>query len=277
MKTTTELKGENRINAFRKIAKQLALRMSSYEGVVGILFLGGLVRGFVDKFSDIDILVLLGARNHRLRKQLYDLGSATQRRFGTDVDLEAHFIEDFKKQRWGEIDKWEFSKVEIVYDPEGKVKEILEDKLRLPRDFWVKRVAECSEYLKWYCCPTRDDIGTIAEMWVERGDLLSAHYCLNYAVDLMVKIMFALNQEHLPAPKWRIFYSCSLKWQPKNYKRFIKAAMRTKTFSEEDLNLRLKALRKIWQSTTPAIEQQTGLTLDELSKYFVERVLGIRV
>jgi len=277
MRLAAELKGENRIKTFRRIARNLTSKISSYKGVAGIVFIGGLVRGFADKFSDVDIVVLLTERDEHLRKQLYDLSTSTQERLGIDIDLEAHFLEDFKKQKWDEFDRWEFSRAEIVYDPEGVVKGVFEEKLRLPDDFWTKRVAACAEHLKWYCCPPRDDVGTIAESWVERGDLLSAHYCLNYGVDMIVRLMFALNKEHLPAPKWGLFYSYNLKWQPEGYQKLIRDAMKIESFSTEDFNLRLKAIRDIWHSILPKIEDETGLTTDQLSKYYVEKILGIRI
>lgn len=233
------------------------------------------MRGFADKFSDIDIIVLIAGKNKVLREQLRALGSSTTRRFGIDVDMEARFFEDFRRQRWDEIDRWEFSKAEVVFDPGGIVKELLKQKLKVPKDFWVKRVAECAEYLKWYCCPPSEGVATVAEAWVDRGDLLSAHYCLNYAVDLMLELMFALNKEHLPAPKWRLFYSCSLKWLPKDYRRLIEEAMKTEEFTMEEFDRRLKAIHKIWASTLPKIRAVTGLSMDQLSKYFVEKILHL--
>jgi len=272
-----ELRGENRIKTFRQIARELTSEISNHKDVVGICFLGGLVRGFADKFSDVDIVVLLATKNQPLRKELYDLSSAMQKRFNTDIDLNVHFLEDFRKQKWDEIDRWEFSNAEIVYDPEGTIKKVLKEKLKLPKDFWIKRVVECAEYLKWYCCPPRPDVGTIAESWLERGDLSSAHYCLNYAVDLIVRMTFALSKEHLPAPKWQLFYSYNLEWQPRNYRKLITDAMKIKSFSMEDFNRRLIAIREIWRGIVPKIEDETGLTMDQLSIYYVENILGIRI
>ena len=85
--------------------------------------------------------------------KIYDLGLKEGERFGIEVDLEVYFLREFKKQEWDEIDKWEYSKAEIVYDPEGEIRKIFEEKLKVPKDFWIKRIAVCSEYLKWYCCP----------------------------------------------------------------------------------------------------------------------------
>jgi hypothetical protein len=52
--------------------------------------------------------------------------------------------------------------------------------------------------------------------------LISAYYCLNYGVDLLVRVIFALNKEFLPAPKWRMFYSYRLEWLPEDHVKLLK-------------------------------------------------------
>jgi predicted nucleotidyltransferase len=272
-KMMVRLKGENQIRKFRRVGEGLVSKIVSFEGVTGIVFIGGLVRGFVDKFSDVDIIVFLSKRDEHVRKQISDLGMDEQKRLGIDVDLEVHFLEDFKRWKWDEVDKWEFSRAEIVFDPKGEIKNVFREKLRVPKSFWVKRIVVCGEYLKWYCCPPKKDVGTVAECWIERGDLVSAHYCLNYAVDLLVRIVFALNREFLPAPKWRIFYSYGLKWLPENYRRILGEAMLVKSFSVKDFGRRLRAVRELWCGILPKIREETGLTTELISKYYVEKVL----
>lgn len=273
----TKLSGENRISDFRSVARELTSKISSREGVVGIAFIGGLERGFADKYSDLDVIVLVAGKHEQLRRQLYESSSRLASKFGVDIDMEVHDVEDFKRQAWDENDRWEFSKTKIVFDPDRVVEKVIKKKLKVPKDYWTSRIVEFAEYLTWYCCPPKQSTGTVAESWISRGDLLSAHYCLSYSVDLLLKVIFALNREHLPVPKWRLFYSCSLKWLPKDYRRLIRDAMKTSEFSVEDLNLRLEAMRKLWQWTLPKIEDETGLTLDKLSAYFVEKILRIQV
>jgi predicted nucleotidyltransferase len=268
-----KLKGENRIRKFRRVAEGLVSKISSFEGVTGIVFIGGLVRGFADRFSDVDIIVFLSGKNEGLGRRIRGLGLDVERRFGVDVDLEVHFLGDFRRWKWDEVDKWEFSRAEIVFDPKGEVEKVFGEKLRVRKGFWVKRVVVFGEYLKWYCCPPKEDVGTVAECWVERGDLVSAHYCLTYGVDLLVRIVFALNREFLPAPKWRIFYSYGLKWLPENYKRLLGEALLVESFSVKDFGRRLEAIRELWRGMLPKIREETGLTTELISKYYVEKVL----
>jgi len=270
----SKLKGQNNIEEFRRITQSLVARIATYRGVAGIVLLGGLVRGFTDKSSDLDITVFLSKRDERLRKQICEIGSDKQERFKIDVDLEVHSLEDFRKRQWSETDKWDFSNSKIVLDPEGKIKELLKQKLRSPQSFWTRRLVVCAEYLKWYCCPPKDNVGSITETWVDRGDLLAAHYCLNYAVDLLIEMIFALNREYLPPPKWRMFYSYRLPWLPESYRKPIEQAMNAKTLSLTEIKRRLEVIREMWRKILPKLEEETGMTQDQLSKYYVKEILG---
>jgi predicted nucleotidyltransferase len=268
-----KLKGENQIRKFRQVADELVSKIVILDKVVGIVFLGGLARGFIDKFSDLDITVFLSEKDEHERTQIYNLGLATAKQHHVGIDLEVHFLDEFKKWKLGEADKWYFASANIVFDQKGEVKKMLEEKLKVSRNFWLKRLVVCSEYLKWYCCPFKEDEDCMAEAWIERGDLVTAHYCLNYAVDLLLKTIFALNKEFLPAPKWRLFYSYKLKWLPKSYNRLIIEALNVKDFSVADFKRRLTAIRKIWSEIVPKIEQETGFNREQLSKYYVEKFL----
>jgi predicted nucleotidyltransferase len=271
--TLEKMDGKNQIKKFARVAGFLKSKIASFRGVAGIVFTGGLVRGFVDKYSDVDITVLLSEKNEVVRKNIRKIGKNEQRRSGVDVDLEVRFLEDFRTWRWDEMARWDFSHSEIVFDPEGNVRKLFNKKLRVPKSFWAKRIVVYGEYVKWYCCPPQDNVGTIAETWVNRGDLASAHYCLNYALSLLVRIVFALNKEFLPPPKWEIFYSCNLEWLPQDYKKLIGEALTVKSLSKPELDRRLRATRELWREILPKIREQAGLTPESISREYVKRVL----
>ena len=268
-----KLKGENRIERFRQVAERLASKIASYEGVCGIVFIGGLVRGFADRFSDLDITVFISKKDEDLKRRIYNVGLGEGKASGIDVDLEIHFIEDFKRWKLNEADRWEFSRAKIFFDPKGEVERMFREKLRVSDSFWIKRIVVCDEYLKWYCCPPKKDVGSVAECWIERGDLLAAHHCLNYAIELLIGMVYALNKEFLPAPKWRLYHSYSLKLLPKGYKRLIKEAMKIEEISAKDFERRFLAIRALWREILPKIEEETGLTTEKITKYYVEKVL----
>ncbi len=280
-KMLDKLEGENRVGKFKQAAENLVSRMASCEGVVGIIFLGALVRDYADKFSDVDITVLLADRDEELRMRIRKMGLSEEKCSGIeDIDLMIYFLEDFRNLVWSETERWDYSKAaKIVYDPRGEVERIFREKLTVPKDFWVRRIVVCANYLKWYCCPPDEPwvqklgVGSISETWIYRGDLIAAHYCLNYGVDLILEILFALNREFLPVPKWRIFYSYRLVWLPEDYSGLLREVMQAKNFSEEELNRRLKAIRELWVKILGKIRDETGLTPEQISKYYVTNIL----
>jgi predicted nucleotidyltransferase len=61
------LEGENLLNLFKPVSERLVYEISSVKGVSGIVLLGGLARGFMDKFSDLDVTVLLDNPDNTLK------------------------------------------------------------------------------------------------------------------------------------------------------------------------------------------------------------------
>ena len=76
-------------------------------------------------------------------------------------------------------------------------------------------------------------------------------------------VFFALNKEFLPPPKWRLFYFRNLNWLPGNY-GLLNAAIQVKGLTVEDLNRRLKSLREIWQMILVKVQEETGLSSDQI-------------
>jgi len=267
------LHGENRIAHFKEIAEQLKLKICSFEGISGIVFMGGLTRDFADSYSDVDVTVFLAEKDESLRKNVEKIGSEMRLRLGVDVDLEVHFLEDFKARKWSEIAKWDFAHAKVVFDRNGDIRKLLKMKLTVPKSYWMKKIVVYGEYLEWYCCSPKENDETLADIWVRRGDLTSAHYCVNYAMTLLIRIIFALNKEFLPPPKWEIFYSYGLKWLPRNYEKLVDSILTVKSISKPELNRRLRAARELWHEILPKMKEETGLTPELIPKQYVKHVL----
>ncbi|RDE12717.1 MAG: hypothetical protein C4K47_07315 [Candidatus Thorarchaeota archaeon] len=267
------LAGKNMISVFQKSAGSIVSQVSVLDGIAGIVLLGGLTRGFADKHSDLDIMVFLTEANGGLRSAIRRIANDEQKKTGTEVDLEIHPLEGFERRRWTEVDRWDFCSAKVVFDATGKVDKMIHAKLAVPEEFWVKRVVVCSEHLKWYCCPPSDDVSTIVETSIERGDLTAAHYCLNYGLELLIRILFALNKAFLPPPKWRIIYSKELRWHPANYETALEEILRIRSLSKTEIERRLKLIRELWSETAARIMSDMALSPQMISKYYVEKVL----
>jgi hypothetical protein len=106
-----------------------------------------------------------------------------------------------------------------------------------------------------------------------KGSLKAAHYCLNYASELMLELVFALNREFLPAPKWRLYYSYRLRKLPEGFKEDMTEAIKVGGFSLEESKRRLTVLQMMWNKVMPIIEEDTNLTLAQLHTYYIKNVL----
>jgi hypothetical protein len=95
---------------------------------------------------------------------------------------------------------------------------------------------------------------------------------MNCSIDLLLKTVFASNKEFLPPPKWRVLYFRNLKWLPSNH-GLLKDAINLKGLTVEDPNRRLKSLRETLQVILVKMQEETGLSSDQITKYYVERVL----
>jgi len=267
------LRGMNRIGEFKEIGELLKRKILSCEAVSGIVFMGGLTRGFADRYSDVDVMVFLGKKDESLGERIRKIGLGENSRSGVDVDLEVHYLGDFVARNWSEIMRWDFSHASVVYDRGGEVQRLLRTKLSVPNSFWLRRIVVYGEYVRWYCCSPKEDGETLVDAWVERGDLTSAHYCLNYALTLLIRIIFALNREFLPPPKWEMFYSDALKWLPADYEKLVHEAMTIRNLSKTDLDRRHRATRELWLKILPKIREETGLTPKLISKQYVKHAL----
>jgi len=69
-------------------------------------------------------------------------------------------------------------------------------------------------------------------------------------------------------------YSYSLPWLPDSYRKLIEQAMNAKRLSLTEIKRRLEAIREMWHKILPKLEEETGMTQDQLSKYYVTEILG---
>ncbi|MBM4237855.1 MAG: DUF4037 domain-containing protein, partial [Euryarchaeota archaeon] len=247
-------------------------RIKEVKGVVGIVYLGGLTREYADYRSDIDITAFTRNLKPDLIGRLRAIVGEEERASGLETDFEIHEFGEFERREWTEIDRWELGNARIVHDPEEKVRALFDRKMTVPEDFWIDRIASCYAYLSWYCCSPRG-VPTVAEIWLERGDAASAHHCVSYSVDLFMDLLFALNGQFVPPPKWKLSYCRGLEWLPANFESRISKAMITSDITSKELGRRLRALRSMWPEVIRKIGETTGLDHEGMTRRFVESIL----
>ena len=132
--------------------------------------------------------------------------------------------EDFVGSEWDMERRWAFSIVKIFYDPKGRIKSLIDEKvcLRDEEKRWL--IIEGVTQSEWYC-------NVVSESWVYRNDIVSAHYCINIALDELIKALFMLNDRLLPAYKWRIYLVQRLGWLPEGFNEKLREVLLVKDFS----------------------------------------------
>lgn len=231
--------------------------------------MGGLARGFLDEYSDLDIVVLLSKRDARLRREVVSMGREEARAAGVDVDLEVHSLTDFKRLRRDDNRRWECSKAAVVYDRRGRTREAVSSIVSVPEGFWVDRVVGDWAYFQW-CVANPDAPKSIAEICVDRGDLLGAHYCVNYSVDLLLELVYALNRGFLPPQKWRIAYLDELAWKPNGLDDALRESMMVLDLGPRDLKRRVGAMKRLHRPLGQKVRRFTGLDGDDFWQHFLK-------
>ena len=93
-----ELKAEKLAEAI-SVAEEFASKLKR-KGVVGIVFLGGIARGYFDKFSDIDIIIF--------KEKKAELGMRREDEIefkGFKIDYEITNYEDKLKSEWDIVER----------------------------------------------------------------------------------------------------------------------------------------------------------------------------
>jgi predicted nucleotidyltransferase len=247
-----ELKRERFAEA-TAVAKEFASKLKR-KGVVGIVFLGGIARGYFDKFSDIDIIVF--------KKKKAKLGMKPEDEIeykGFKIDYEITDYEDSVKSEWETVKKWTFSTAKIFYDPEGKIGTLIREKVRLKDKERKWMIIEGMTQSEWHC-------NDCSESWVYRNDIESAHRSINLALEYFMKAIFGLNNELLPDEKWLMYEVRRLKWLPEGFNEKLKEIILIKDISIKELRRRRNALNRLWKQVLPKAEKKVGMKFDEFKR-----------
>lgn len=230
--------------------------------------MGGLSRGHLDEYSDLDVVVLLSRQDPKLKSEIEAMGRAEAEDIGMDVDLEVHSLRGFERLERDDNMRWECSRATVVHDKSGRTAEALSRVTLVADGFWVDRVVGDWAYLQW-SVSNPDAPKSVAEICVDRGDLEGAHYCVNYSIDLLLELVYALNREFLPPPKWRMVYLDELAWTPSGFRSALREAMVVRGLDQTDLERRVSAMGRLHAPIGRKVRAFTGLDDDEFWKHFL--------
>jgi hypothetical protein len=233
-----------------RVASEFAQQYISDE-IVGIVFLGAIVRGYFDPSADIDIALF--------KKQTSELSLPSQ--FLKVEGLEVHcHLADYESELttpWNMAKRWTYSQGQIYYDPEGKIAHLLEQKVPLQPEEKKWLLMSGLTLSEWY-------INRLTQLWVERGNLISAHHMVDEGLNHFFNMLFAYNHQLVADIKWRYYCVERLPLLPSHFQDRIKDVMMLRLFSIEELERRKAAFMEMWREMLPVVEQEVQLSYDEI-------------
>ncbi|MFX0039757.1 MAG: nucleotidyltransferase domain-containing protein [Promethearchaeota archaeon] len=226
------ISSKGQYNEMMENAKKIANDISTKAGVIGITLCGGLSRGYADELSEIDLNIYL--EDDVYNDWITGMGPLPHSdALWNDNYIDIEFLSFDKefKEEWDLIKKWDASYNVILYDPEDKIKALLNKK----DVFSSQEKFHCLSKAFGKCMY----IGNLVVLqWINRGDPISANQLITNALLGLTSLVFLANDEYPPYEKWALNYSYSLKWLPKDWKKRVSEVLLTKEISIKEAERR---------------------------------------
>jgi len=235
-----------------RIAKEFAQQYLN-EDIVGIVFLGAIVRGYFDHSADIDIAIF------KKRGSAVSLSSKFLKVEGLEVHCYLSDYEDEPDATWSMPKRWTFSQGQIYYDPQGKTAKLFAEKVPM-------RPEEKKQLMMWGLSMSEWYISRLTQLWVERGNLTSAHHMVSEGLNYFMDMLFALNDQLVADPKWKYYCAERLKQLPANFRERMQEVMTVHAISIEELDRRRKSFIEMWETMRPIIEHEVHLSYEEINQ-----------
>jgi len=232
------------------IAKEVVQKYIS-DDIVGIVFLGAITRGYFDHSADIDIAIF--------KKQASDI--QLENKFFKIDGIEVHiWLSDFESEitnSWNMARRWTYSQGQIFFDPQDKIFQLLEEKVPLSPEEKRWLIMSGFTLSEWY-------VNRLTQLWIERGNIISAHHMFDQGVNYFFDLLFGLNNELVADMKWRYYCVEKLERLPHNFQERIKDTMILHSFTKDELERRKRVFMDMWGELKPIVEEEVQMSFDEM-------------
>ena len=218
-----------------EVDKFVATIIEKNPYIIGIILSGGLARGFADHFSDVDIEIFHPRGYSKLILPESPRGSHWTP-LGNEIEIMKSCFEDHINPQndeilWDMVNRWDKSHAIILYDPKGYIAKLLKTKVVFRPGEWEKLHKLAGTGPQWLAT-------TVANSWVERGDIAAAHHVVNCAINLLLDYLFLMNKQFIPDDKWKLFYAKQLETLPENFEQRIHQSLQVGEYTRQELQRR---------------------------------------
>ncbi len=205
-------RGINRYRTHLKAGKTITSKIAELEGVIGVLGTGSIGRRFGDRFSDLDMTVYAESAAVRRLSRSIAVGWLSYKGVSFGVPVESHdraLKAGVPSEFWTQVQRWHHQNSQILFDPEGQFKNLLQEKL-------IYSDEERQRLVNLYQDEVHEHLVFFPEMWAEGGSLYNVLDALTRAVRYVLLWIYARRGVFEPyMAKWP-FYHLELKTVPEH-------------------------------------------------------------
>ena len=266
------LRGPNLFLDHLAAADSLSARLSLLDGVQAVLGLGSLGRGFADEHSDLDLAVLGDAATFE------GLWRGETWMSGIDIDLFGVDLGASPPESWDTARRQAFGEGVALFVRSPAILRTLSTAVSMNRGEQSGRIQEALLKLGWLGYgPSRWQGRSMKgylwslppDLWDRRGSFACAHVTIDQGLDASLQLLFLLNGELPPDPKWRRFLAEGLDWTPRRLARCI-AEVETAPRTRSGIAARRSALLGIVDALAEHAER-TGHLSGDIYRNYLER------
>ena len=244
--------GPVQLEQARRVASEFVLQYT-VDGMAGIVFLGAIARGYYDASADIDIAFF---KNHRSAIPMPVMFQKVE-----GFEIHSH-VEDYEAEiqaTWDMAKRWTYSQAQIHYDPKGLITQLLQEKVPLQPEEKKWLLMSGLVLSEWYA-------NRLTSLWVERGNIISAHNMFAQGLDYFYDMLFAINNQLVADMKWRYYCVEGLPRLPLHFRESIQEIMLLHALTVEEIERRKRAFMGMWQQMVPMVEQEVQMPYNKFKE-----------
>jgi hypothetical protein len=234
----------------RRVAVEFA-QQYTVDGMVGIVFLGAIARGYFDASADIDIAFF------KSQESEFPMPVMFQKLQGFLVHSYVQDYESAIQTPWEMAKRWTYSQGQIHFDPNGLIARLLLEKVPLQPQEKKWLLMSGLALSEWY-------INSLTGLWLERGNIISAQHMFNQGLNYFFEMLFAINDQLVADMKWRYYCVERLPRLPEHFRETIQEVMSLHEFTVAEIDRRKSAFMTMWRQMLPLVEQEVQMSYDEI-------------
>ncbi len=253
--------------------RKLISHLKSLPSVKGLAYAGGKSKGYFDKHSDIDLIVLIDGGNPKTFFDKYvhtldidvsphphlfsELKVIPIRTSSDDLDFKIITVKEYSniaKTPSGDLFIAYTKDIKIIYDPDGILKTAK-----------YKKVDEKSskEALKWIIALLRAE--QMMEVLIERDDHVHINNAFSQIIVQTVKIVYILNKKPFLSTKWSTRDIAKMKIKPSNFDEELRILTLLGN-SPDEVKTKVKIIQKV-SNELYALIQKIDPSIDKVKEY----------